>query len=194
MTRASWGRRSTCATTSSRREKVFADHEHLRRPGAARRTRQRGVRAARALHESADAADPAHDRLRSRLRAGRGCVPLRSGRREIPRLSLRFRRLRPRPLPSGYRAGAPRRDRVGASESRADGMPATLRTPRRGARRADAQRLVPLLLHEQRCGIGGDRSQVRTLRDGSRSCPIRRSRVSRSHDRRVGAERRPRVP
>ena len=63
-------------------------------------TRRRGVRAARALHESADAADPAHDRLRRRLRARRGRVPLRPRRPPLPRLPRRLRRVRARPVPS----------------------------------------------------------------------------------------------
>ena len=91
--------------------RAAGDRENpVRRRGAARRARSGSVRAARALHESADADDPAHDRFRRRLRARRGRVPLRPRRPPLPRLPLRLRRVRARPLPSRHRAGAARRD------------------------------------------------------------------------------------
>ena len=72
------------------------------------------------------------------------------------------------------------RDAIGlvAPEPRADGVPAALRTARGGARRTDAQRRLPLLLHQQRRRVGRDRDQVRALRDrvaAGCSSPITRS-------------------
>ena len=65
---------------------------------------------------------------------------------------------------------------------------------RRSARRPDAERRVPLLLHEQRRRVGRDRAQVRCAARPAAARPVRRSRLPRAHDRRVVAERRARVP
>ena len=137
----------------------------LRRACAPRGTRAGSVRPARALRESADAARAPHDRVRRRLRACRRRLPLRPRRPPVPRLLGGLRGVRARAVPSGDRAGPARRDGGLAAESRADGVLAALRPARGSARGAHAQRRLPLLLHEQRRGVGRDRPQVRAVRD-----------------------------
>ena len=81
-----------------------------------------------------------------------------------------------------------------APEPRADGVPAALRSARRSARRADAERRRTAASSRTAARSRSRRPQVRALRDGSLARAVRRPRVPRPHHRRARAQRRPRVP
>ena len=91
-------------STSARRRAEDATRADVTTPLRPRallaRARARSVRAARALHESADATRPAHDRLRRDYVRAEGAYLFDRDGRALPRLPRRVRRVRARALPS----------------------------------------------------------------------------------------------